>query len=37
MYQGFLKGKGQGAILAKKGNLHRTRKKLEKWTEFHYF
>jgi hypothetical protein len=35
-YQGFL-GKGQGAVLAKKGQFASYKEKLEKWTEFHYF
>jgi hypothetical protein len=36
-YQGFLKGKGQGAVLAKKGQFASYKEKLEKWTEFHYW
>jgi hypothetical protein len=30
-------GKGQGAVLAKKGQFALYKEKLEKWTEFHYF
>jgi hypothetical protein len=30
-------GKGQGAVLAKKGQFASYKEKLEKWTEFHYF
>jgi hypothetical protein len=29
--------KGQGAVLAKKGQFASYKEKLEKWTEFHYF
>jgi hypothetical protein len=29
-------GKGQGAVLAKKGQFALYNEKLEKWTEFHY-
>jgi hypothetical protein len=32
-----LKGKGHGAVLAKKGQFASYKKKLEKRTEFHYF
>jgi hypothetical protein len=31
------KGKGQGAVLAKKRQFALYKKKLEKWTEFHSF
>jgi hypothetical protein len=31
------KGKGQGAVLAKKGQFASYKEKLEKCTEFHYF
>jgi hypothetical protein len=30
-------GKGQGAVLAKKGQFALYKEKLEKFTEFHYF
>jgi hypothetical protein len=30
-------GKGQGAVLAKKGPFASYKEKFEKWTEFHYF
>jgi hypothetical protein len=33
----LLKGKGQGAVLAKKGQFASYKEKLEKFTEFHYF
>jgi hypothetical protein len=38
--QGYLKasqGKGQGAVLAKKGQFASYKEKLEKWIEFHSF
>jgi hypothetical protein len=39
MHQGYQAsaGKGQGAVLAKKGQFATYKEKLEKWTEFHYF
>jgi hypothetical protein len=32
-----LKAKGQGAVLAQKGQFASYKEKLEKFTEFHYF